>query len=147
MNLEQQRAIVAEWIMGYELRTCYVIQGFIENGQPAYSKRIPDEPDNVPGCWEFICFVPDYHPDLEDRDSLWQADVLLSVIVEGLDLRVAIFWLELECAWCCTIQGYTDAADNIHTKKVDVHSENKRWNAALLEAASKLAKELAKESK
>ncbi len=136
MTKSEQRVIVATGIMKWVE---------MDNRYPrCYWEKFPNGSVRT----DTDMLVDDYHPDLKDDRSLGQASRLLELITASDDfgLRVFFWWRELECDWACRIEGYRAAADRIHTKYVNITCEGTRWNAALLQAASKLAEEMKNEA-
>lgn len=124
MDLNEQRAIVATELMKYKQL------------DSSYPKRY-FEPPNV-GGWISKIEVDDYHPDLKDNESLGQRERLkerLAALKHDWD----ILCRQSEDYYECRI--YTVEFEGVFFKGLSTVSEG----AALLESASKLALELAKE--
>ncbi len=133
MTKEQQRAIVATVLMKYHDSLVPTGEQGLEYVYFTFDSKT-------------ICLVTDYHPDLEDRDSLGQADDLLTVLAE----QECIVIIHLGGSKKMHKHGMAKVQVELIPKEPILKGFvcfGNRWNAALLEAASKLAMELAKELK
>ncbi len=124
MSKEEQRAIVATGIMKYHDSLVHTGEQGLEYVYFTFDSKT-------------ICLVDDYHPDLEDNKSLGQA--------RDLKERLRELGVIYSSDW--NPDKHSPYGGYVQTDKHAIITHSKlSEGAALLEAASKLAMELAKES-